>query len=119
LPLTVGLAEVTTEAGAEEATDERVLMALETGAELVDSAGAEEVTGADAEVTGAGAEEVTGAGAEVAGGVDLVADARRSGQTFGSSARVVEISAGVQLARTQGVALVVMRPWLAVVQMQA
>jgi len=78
----------------------------ETGAEV----------GATAVVVGA--TEALVAGAEVAGG-EAEAEARRSGQTFGSSASVVEISAEVQVERTQGVAAEVMRAWLEAEQMQA
>jgi len=88
------------------------------GAEL---AGAD--VGATTDVVGATEAEVAGAevaGAEVAGAVvaDLEAEARRSGQTFGSSVRVVWTSAAEQVVITQGVAFLVMAAWLEAEQIQ-
>jgi len=74
---------------------------------------------AGAVVTGATAEVVGGAAAEVAGGGAAEALARRSGQTFGSSARVVEISAEVHVERTHGVAAEVIKAWLEAEQIHA
>jgi len=96
-----------------------------TAAEVVAGGAAEVVAGAAAEevVAGVVPEAVAGGAAaeEVDGvvGALLEADARRSGQIFGSSARVVEISAEVHVERTHGVALEVIRAWLADVQIQA